>query len=230
MLATITGRRSRPAWQPASPLHAPSDHLSQPEARALAQAVGGAFVWDDAKVVRTGFFWMRGLEKGRSERSLTVAAYPALPTHASRLHIPTEAARTLGWHLHVVEVRRANEVDTAFAGLPRAAGVDAVLVLQDAVVLKSARGCVVAALAATHRLPVLYAWREWGSGGMPHVLWTEPTLDIPVGRHRRGQNVARRPSRRAAGGAGSQVRVGLQPQDRAGPRDHDAPLPAPLSR
>ena len=57
-----------------------------------------------------------------------MAAYPALPTHASRLHTLTEAARALGWHLHVVEVRRADEVDTAFAGLPRA-GVDAVLIL-----------------------------------------------------------------------------------------------------
>jgi len=85
-----------------------------------------------------------------------ILANPAFPAHASRLHTLTEAARTLGLHLHVVEVHRADEVDTALAVMARA-GVDAVLVLEDAVVLNSERGRVVAALAATHRLPVMYA-------------------------------------------------------------------------
>jgi ABC-type uncharacterized transport system substrate-binding protein len=89
-----------------------------------------------------------------------ILANPAFPAHASRLHTLTEAARALGLHLHVVEVHRADEVDTALAVMARA-GVDAVLVLEDAVVLNSERGRVVAALAATHRLPVMYAWREW---------------------------------------------------------------------
>jgi len=89
-----------------------------------------------------------------------ILANPAFPAHASRLHTLTEAARALGLHLHVVEVHRADEVDTALAVMARA-GVDAVLVLDDAVVLNSERGRVVAALAATHRLPVMYAWREW---------------------------------------------------------------------
>jgi putative ABC transport system substrate-binding protein len=89
-----------------------------------------------------------------------ILANPAFPAHASRLHTLTEAARALGVHLHVVEVHRADEVDTALAVMARA-GVDAVLVLEDAVVLNSERGRVVAALAATHRLPVMYAWREW---------------------------------------------------------------------
>jgi putative ABC transport system substrate-binding protein len=89
-----------------------------------------------------------------------ILANPAFPAHASRLHTLTEAARALGLHLHVVEVHRADEVDTALAVMARA-GVDAVLVLEDAVVLNSERGRVVAALAATHRLPVIYAWREW---------------------------------------------------------------------
>jgi len=95
-----------------------------------------------------------------------ILANPAFPAHASRLHTLTEAARTLGLHLHVVEVHRADEVDTALAVMARA-GVDAVLVLEDAVVLnsESARGRVVADLAATHRLPVLYAWREWVVAG-----------------------------------------------------------------
>src|SRR4029450_1854844 len=76
----------------------------------------------------------------------------------------TVAARTLGLHLHVVEVRRADELDTAFAAMTRA-GADAVIVMEDAVLLNSQRGRVVADLATTHRLPMMYAWREWVVAG-----------------------------------------------------------------
>jgi putative ABC transport system substrate-binding protein len=95
---------------------------------------------------------------------IAVLANPANPAYASRLHNLTEAARALGLHLHVVEVRHVDELDTAFAGLART-GADAVLVLEDAVVLNSERGRVAAALAATHRLPMMYTWREWVVAG-----------------------------------------------------------------
>jgi putative ABC transport system substrate-binding protein len=95
---------------------------------------------------------------------IAVLANPAFPAYAARMHNLTGAARALGLHLHVMEVRRADELDTAFAGLTRA-GADAVLVLEDAVVLNSERGQVVAEPAATHRLPVMYAWREWAVAG-----------------------------------------------------------------
>ena len=81
-----------------------------------------------------------------------------------RLHNLTGAAQALGLHLHVVEVRRADELDTAFAAMTRA-GADAVIVIEDAVLLNSERGRVVADLAATHRLPVMYGWREWVVAG-----------------------------------------------------------------
>src|SRR5207249_10757021 len=42
---------------------------------------------------------------------------------------------------------------------------DAVMVIPDAVLLNSGRGQVVADLAATHRLPVMYGWREWVVAG-----------------------------------------------------------------
>jgi putative ABC transport system substrate-binding protein len=99
----------------------------------------------------------------RSTR-IAVLANPTFPAYASRLHNLTGAARTLGLHLHVVEVRRADELDTAFAAMTRA-GADAVIVIEDAVLLNSERGRVVAELAATHRLPVMYAWREWVVAG-----------------------------------------------------------------
>jgi putative tryptophan/tyrosine transport system substrate-binding protein len=95
---------------------------------------------------------------------IAVLANPAFPAYASRLHNLTMAARALGLHLHVVEVCRADQLATAFAGLTRA-GAEAVMVIEDAVLLNSERGRVVADLAATHRLPVMYAWREWVAAG-----------------------------------------------------------------
>ena len=86
------------------------------------------------------------------------------PAYASRLHNLTEAARVLGLHLHVVDVRRADELDTAFAAMTRA-GADAVIVLEDAVLLNDQRGRVVADLAAKSRLPMMYGWRAWVVAG-----------------------------------------------------------------
>ena len=82
-------------------------------------------------------------------QSTRVAALvdPAHPYYESVMHNLTVAARALGLHLHIVEVRRADELDTAFAAMTRA-GADAVIVLEDAVLLNSQRGRVVADLAA----------------------------------------------------------------------------------
>jgi ABC-type uncharacterized transport system substrate-binding protein len=95
---------------------------------------------------------------------IAVLANPAFPAYASAMHNLTGAAQALGLHLHVVEVRRADELDTAFAAMTRA-GADAVIVMEDAVLLNSQRGRVVADLATTHRLPMMYAWREWVVAG-----------------------------------------------------------------
>jgi putative ABC transport system substrate-binding protein len=95
---------------------------------------------------------------------IAVLANPAYPAYETTMHNLTGAARALGLHLHVVEVHRADELDTAFAALTQA-GADAVMVIPDAVLLNSGRGQVVADLAATHRLPVMYGWREWVVAG-----------------------------------------------------------------
>jgi putative ABC transport system substrate-binding protein len=92
---------------------------------------------------------------------------PVGPGYASRqvlLHNLAVAARALGLHLHVVEVRRADELDTAFAALPPARA-DALLVMDDALVLSSRLGGRLADLAATSRLPAMYEWREWVMAG-----------------------------------------------------------------
>jgi len=99
-------------------------------------------------------------------QSTRVAALvnPAHPYYEPLMHNLTGAARALGLDLHVVEVRRADALDTAFAAMTHA-GVDAVIVLEDAVLLNSQRGRVVADLAAKTRLPVMYAWKAWVVAG-----------------------------------------------------------------
>ena len=95
---------------------------------------------------------------------MAVVVNPAYPAYETTMHNLTMAARALGLHLHVVEVHRAAELDTAFAAVTQA-GADAVIVIPDAVLLNTGRGGVVADLAATHRLPVMYGWREWVEAG-----------------------------------------------------------------
>ena len=82
-----------------------------------------------------------GLGKGSSPASRTrggnitciaVLANPASPAYASTMHNLTVAARALELQLHVVEVRRADELDTAFAAMTRA-GADAVIVELEAI-------------------------------------------------------------------------------------------------
>jgi putative ABC transport system substrate-binding protein len=95
---------------------------------------------------------------------IAVLANPANPYYGSRMHNLTEAARVLGLHLHVVEVRQADELDTAFAALPQARA-DALLVMEDALVLSTRLGGRIADLAATTRLPAMYGWREYVDAG-----------------------------------------------------------------
>jgi putative tryptophan/tyrosine transport system substrate-binding protein len=95
---------------------------------------------------------------------IAVLANPANPYYASRMHNLTEAARGLGLHLHVVEVRQVDELPPAFAALPQARA-DALLVMEDALVLSTSLDGRIAALAATSRLPAMYGWLEYVAAG-----------------------------------------------------------------
>ena len=95
---------------------------------------------------------------------IAVLLNPASPYHAARMHNLTVAAQTLGVQLHVVEVRRAEEVAPAFAALAQARA-DALLVVSDALVLSTSRDRRIAALAATSRLPAMYDWRAFVDAG-----------------------------------------------------------------
>jgi putative ABC transport system substrate-binding protein len=94
---------------------------------------------------------------------IAVLANPDNTSHASEIHNLTGAARALGLHLHVVEVRRADELDTAFAAMTHA-GADALIVLSDAILLSNLPGRI-ADLAATHRLPATYTQRMYVDAG-----------------------------------------------------------------
>src|SRR6266571_3637282 len=61
---------------------------------------------------------------------IAVLTHPAAPAHGPWMHNLTVAAQALGLHLHVVEVRRAEELDDAFTEMTRA-GADALIVLED---------------------------------------------------------------------------------------------------
>jgi putative tryptophan/tyrosine transport system substrate-binding protein len=104
---------------------------------------------------------------------IAVLINSAHPYYESVMHNLTGAARALGLQLHVVEVRRADELDTAFAAMSRA-GADAVIVIEDALLLNTLRGQVVADLAAKSRLPVMYGWKAWVVAGC--LMSYEPSL------------------------------------------------------
>jgi putative ABC transport system substrate-binding protein len=92
---------------------------------------------------------------------------PDGPGYASRqalLQNRTAAVRALALQLHVVAVRRVDALETAFAALPQA-HADALLVMEDALVLSTRLGRRLADLAATSRLPAMYSWREYVDAG-----------------------------------------------------------------
>ena len=79
------------------------------------------------------------------------------------MHNLRRTAQALGLHLHVMEVRRADELDTALAAMTRE-GADALLVLGDVALLDPLHGQI-AALATQRRLPAIYGWRSYVEAG-----------------------------------------------------------------
>src|SRR5262245_47660825 len=67
------------------------------------------------------------------------------------------AAARLGWHIEVVAAANSHEIDDAFATLAQER-IDALLVGPDSLV--TTRRVQLAVLAAHHRLPTIYPWRD----------------------------------------------------------------------
>jgi putative tryptophan/tyrosine transport system substrate-binding protein len=88
---------------------------------------------------------------------VAVLANPAAVSYKLYLTNLTVAAQALGLHLHVVELRRPEALDSAFAAMIQA-GADALIVLSDPALMALLHGRI-ADLAATSRLPAMYDWR-----------------------------------------------------------------------
>jgi putative ABC transport system substrate-binding protein len=96
---------------------------------------------------------------------VAVLANPASPTYKAVMHNLTGAARALSLHLHVLEVRSADALDTAVTAVLQA-HADALIVLSDPALMAPLRGQVIA-LAAESRLPAMYDWKFYvESGGL----------------------------------------------------------------
>ena len=109
----------------------------------------------------------KGLEllKETVPQSVRVAVLgnPVDPTYEARMSTLRRAAQALGLHLHVLEVRRADELDPAFAVMTRE-GADALMVLGDVALLDPLHGRI-AALATQSRLPAMYGGRAYVEAG-----------------------------------------------------------------
>jgi putative tryptophan/tyrosine transport system substrate-binding protein len=92
------------------------------------------------------------------DRARGVLVNPASSYCALRMNNLAMAVLALGLHFHVVELRHADELDSAFAAMTRA-GADAIIVIEDALLLSGRRGRTVD-LAAKHRLRAMYDWRQ----------------------------------------------------------------------
>ena len=89
---------------------------------------------------------------------LAILVNPGNLSHVPVLHVALQAAATLRLELLSVEVGAADEINAAF-GIMTRKRADALIVLPDAV-LNSERSRIVE-LAASHKLPAIYAFREF---------------------------------------------------------------------
>jgi putative ABC transport system substrate-binding protein len=94
---------------------------------------------------------------------IAVLANPSSTYYELWINNLTVTARALGLQPDVVELRRANTLDTVFAAMTRE-GADALIVLPESTLIDSLGGRIVD-LAATHRLPAMYAWRRHVDAG-----------------------------------------------------------------
>jgi putative ABC transport system substrate-binding protein len=94
---------------------------------------------------------------------IAVLVNPDNPPAQSVLNTLTVTAQALRLHLHVVELRHAEELDTAFAAMTQE-GADALMVLSDPLLMDDLLGRV-ADLATKSRLPAMYDWKMYVEAG-----------------------------------------------------------------
>jgi putative tryptophan/tyrosine transport system substrate-binding protein len=94
---------------------------------------------------------------------IAVLVNPANPPAQSVLHTLTVTAQELRLHLHIVELRHAEELDAAFAAMTHE-GADALMVVSDPLLMDELLGQV-ADLATKSRLPAMYDWKMYVEAG-----------------------------------------------------------------
>jgi putative ABC transport system substrate-binding protein len=94
---------------------------------------------------------------------IAVLTNPTNPSAAPQLRNLTAASRALGLHLHVVELRRPEELDGAFAALTREK-VDALFVMDDPLLIDGLRAQI-ADFAAKSKVPAISGWRAYVNAG-----------------------------------------------------------------
>jgi putative ABC transport system substrate-binding protein len=87
---------------------------------------------------------------------------PANPVRDATLRTATQAARSLGLQLQAFDVRRADELEGVFARMVREGVGGVVVPIEGTFFNQRAR---IAELAARHRLPAIYDWREFVEAG-----------------------------------------------------------------
>jgi putative ABC transport system substrate-binding protein len=87
---------------------------------------------------------------------------PQSPEVAHQRETAQQAARALGWHLHVIAASSVNEIDGAFVALKRQ-GANALMIGSDPFLHGRRRQIV--ALAADHAIPTISGGREWVAAG-----------------------------------------------------------------
>ena len=149
---------------------------------------------------------------------VAVLANPMTPFVAQALKVVADAARALRIQIHVVEMTAPDQLDRAFEAV-LSAKPGALLVLDDP--LTFALRTQIAGLAAQHRLPSVFGFRDYVEvGGL--MSYGTDLADLSGRAAIYVDKISqRREARRHAHRAADEVRAGHQRQDREGARHHD---------
>jgi len=120
----------------------------------LATFVPGAFIAKRIQILR---------DLVPTASKIAILVNPGNPMHKLVLEEVPSTVRELGVALPIIEATTAEELDTAFASAA-AQHADAIIVFADP--LTNVQAPRVTALAAAHRLPAIYLFRQFADGGL----------------------------------------------------------------
>ena len=144
---------------------------------------------------------------------IAVMVNPNTPETEAERSALLAAAQAIGLQTVVLDVNSDRDIEAGFAeAVRRGAGA---MFIGTGSFMTSKRLDLVA-LAARHSLPAMHGGREFARSRRAHELWDQPDRSLSSGRHLRRPDSQRRETRHASGGAGHQVRIRHQSEDRKG--------------